>query len=115
LAEDTSNVAEADLVVMNRVICCYPDMPGLVKPAAERARRFLALTFPRDAWWVRLGVKLINGILAISGSGFRTYHHDPQAISAVVREAGLEQVYGAYSGPWEIVLFERQSRSNAVP
>ncbi len=109
LAEDSSGVAEADLVVMNRVICCYPDMPGLVKPAAERARRFLALSFPRDAWWVRFGVKIINGILAISGSSFRTYHHASQAINAVAQEAGLEQVFQAYSGPWQIVLFERRA------
>lgn len=109
LAEDPSGVAEADLVVMNRVICCYPDMPGLVKPAAERARCFLALSFPRDGWWVRFGVKFLNGILAISGSNFRTYHHASQAINAVVQEAGLGQVFQGYSGPWQIVLFERRA------
>jgi magnesium-protoporphyrin O-methyltransferase len=115
LAEDPSDVAEADLVVMNRVVCCYPDMPGLVKPAAERTRRFLALTFPRDAWWVRLGVKLINGILALIGSSFRTYHHDPRAIRAVAVTAGLAPVFETYSGPWQIGLFERAARSSAIP
>src|SRR5438067_12176848 len=43
----------ADLVVMHRVVCCYPNMPGLVGAAADKTRRSLALSFPRDTWWMR--------------------------------------------------------------
>ncbi len=108
IAEDPGQVAEAGVVVMHRVVCCYPDMAGLVRPAAKRARRFLALSFPRTVWWVRLGVKMVNALLALARRDFRTYLHAPQAINATVEEAGLKEVFQAYSGPWQIVLFERQ-------
>src|SRR4029077_1691386 len=32
-----SDVAQADIVVMNRVICCYPDLPRLAGAAADHA------------------------------------------------------------------------------
>lgn len=108
IVEDASTVAEAGVVVMNRVVCCYPDMPGLVKPAAERARRLLALSFPRDTWWMRLGLKMINTLMAMTRSDFRIYLHSPQAIRATIEREGLAQVFQAVSGPWQVVLFERQ-------
>jgi len=107
LAENPDGVPEAAVVVMHRVVCCYPDMPGLVQPAAQRARTFLALTFPRDTWWMRIGIKFINGLLALRRCSFRTYLHSPQAIRAIAEKAGLSLVFQTYSGPWQIALFER--------
>src|SRR6185295_19367198 len=49
-AREAEAVPAADVVIMHRVVCCYPDMPGLVTAAARRARRMLALSFPRSAW-----------------------------------------------------------------
>jgi hypothetical protein len=36
--ETGADVEAADFVVLNRVICCYPDMPRLTAAAAERVR-----------------------------------------------------------------------------
>jgi magnesium-protoporphyrin O-methyltransferase len=45
-------VPAADVVVMNRVVCCYPDPDALVGAAASHARRLLVMTFPVDRWWI---------------------------------------------------------------
>src|SRR5207245_9774924 len=50
-AESGSEIEAADFVVMNRVVCCYPDMPKLAAAAAERAERALVLSFPNNRWW----------------------------------------------------------------
>src|SRR5437899_74654 len=52
-AVDNASASAADIVVLNRVVCCYPDMPALVGPAARLTKRWLVLTFPADRWWVR--------------------------------------------------------------
>src|SRR5438045_3555639 len=54
------DVDPADVVVMNRVICCYPDMPKLAGAAADRARVMLVMSFPNRRWWTRLGLTLAN-------------------------------------------------------
>jgi magnesium-protoporphyrin O-methyltransferase len=44
------SIAPADVVMMHRVICCYPDHASLLRAATEHARRMLALSYPRDSW-----------------------------------------------------------------
>jgi 2-polyprenyl-3-methyl-5-hydroxy-6-metoxy-1,4-benzoquinol methylase len=51
------SIEPADVVALDRVVCCYPDMPALVGSAAARANRLLGLVYPRDAWWVCLGIR----------------------------------------------------------
>jgi len=89
-------------------VCCYPDMPGLVAPAAARARRLLALVFPRDAWWLRLGGGLMNAWLALTRNAFRLFLHRPEAIYGVVGSHGLKPLFETFSGPWQIVIFQRR-------
>ena len=59
-AEAATEVETADFVVLNRVICCYPDMPKLAGAAASHARERLVLSFPKDRWWTRVVVAIAN-------------------------------------------------------
>ncbi len=108
-ARQAGEVAEADVVIMHRVVCCYPNMRGLVNPAAHHARRLLALTFPRDVWWTQLGIRLENLWMALTRSAFRSFLHPPAEIIATVTEVGLLPVFERLSGPWQIVVFRRGS------
>src|SRR5262245_59770371 len=40
------DVDPADVVVLDRVVCCYPDQARLLGRAADRCRRILALSYP---------------------------------------------------------------------
>ena len=97
----------ADVVIMHRVVCCYPDMPTLVGAAARHAERLLALSYPRDAWYMRLSQRVLNGLLWIQRSEFRFYVHDAAAIRAAASAAGLALVRQIDSWPWQVALFER--------
>jgi SAM-dependent methyltransferase len=97
----------ADVVIMHRVVCCYPDMPGLVTAAARHAVRRLVLSFPHGAWYIRLGQRIVNTSLWARRCGFRFYVHAPSAIRAVAAAAGLTLVQDTLSWPWRIALFER--------
>ena len=103
---DVNSIPVADIVIMHRVICCYPDMPGLVSAAARHAHRRLALSYPRDAWHVRLSIEAQALLMRMKGSSFRTYVHSPAATFHVAAEAGLKPAHQVYSGPWQIVVFE---------
>src|SRR5207244_11755531 len=49
-------VEGAAIVIMNRVICCYPDMHRLAGTASEHARELLVMSFPRRTWWTRVAI-----------------------------------------------------------
>jgi len=78
--EDADAIAEHDVVVMHRVVCCYPDADALMDTAARHARRVLVLTYPQQRIWIRGGLRLVNLFLRISGCGFRTYVHPVERI-----------------------------------
>ena len=103
-----ANVPDADIVTLDRVICCYPDMDSLVRNAAAKARRLFGAVYPRDAWWVRLGVRSVNAILRMRRSEFRVYAHSPAAIDAVLRGQGLERVSAQRTLVWDIAVFARR-------
>jgi 2-polyprenyl-3-methyl-5-hydroxy-6-metoxy-1,4-benzoquinol methylase len=106
-AHDSDTIPAADIVIMHRVVCCYPDMPVLVSAAARHARRSLALSFPRDVWFTRLHIEAQAWWLRRKGITFRNYVHQPKAIVQVAADSGLRLVHQYSSGTWQIAVFER--------
>jgi len=106
-ARDAAAVPNSDVVILHRVVCCYPNMTQLVTAAAEHAGRLLALSFPRGAWYMRLGEKGMNFFMRLSGSGYRFYVHPPATILATASAAGMMLVEQKFSWPWQTVIFER--------
>jgi 2-polyprenyl-3-methyl-5-hydroxy-6-metoxy-1,4-benzoquinol methylase len=107
-AEEEAQVEPADVVVMHRVVCCYPDPELLVGAAARHARRLLALSFPRDTWWMRLGLAAANVWFRLRG-GIRTYVHPPAEIVAIAEAAGFSTVLDERSTRiWRVAVFERR-------
>lgn len=78
-----------DVVLMHRVVCCYPDVDALVGGAASRARHRLALTLPQQRPWICWGLRLVNAWLRLSRCGFRTYQHPLDRVVAAAAAHGL--------------------------
>ena len=101
-------IAPADVVTLDRVICCYPDLEALVGRSAERARRLYGLVHPRDSWWTRLGVGLVNAGLRLTRREFRTYVHPVDAVDALARHDGLALRVRKSVGPvWQVAVYAR--------
>jgi Methyltransferase domain len=108
-AREAASVEPADVVVMHKVLCCYPDLEGLLVAGAERARRYLALTYPQDRWFIRLGARTINLAMRALRREFRTYIHPPTRIVELAIDRGLRPVF-RHDGPlWQQVALERSS------
>ena len=101
------SLPDADVVTLDRVICCYPDMPALVGAAARKAGRAFGAVYPPDVLWLRFGVRCINALMRLRRSEFRVFVHSPKAIDAVLREHGLERVTQRRTIAWEVVTYRR--------
>jgi magnesium-protoporphyrin O-methyltransferase len=97
----------ADVVALDRVICCYPDMEQLVALSGEKARRLLGAVYPRATWWMGLARAAINVVSRLQRSGFRFYLHHPAAIDAVLRAQGLERRSLRRTLGWEVAVYGR--------
>ena len=81
----------ADIVTLDRVVCCYPDYAALLRTASASAGRVLALSFPHDRWYVRLVFRFENQLRRLTGDSFRTFVHPPPAMAALLTEAGWQR------------------------
>ena len=107
VVEEPELADPADVVVLHRVVCCYPDMPALVGAAAEKARHALALSFPRDTWWLRLGAKAFNAWRRLRRDEFRFFVHPPAAIVETARQHGLRLTHAHTGRVWQTAALER--------
>lgn len=106
-AQTGGHVEPADFVVLNRVLCCYPDMPLLAGAAAEHALGTLVLSFPNDRWWTRLAFTLANVALRVARRQFRIFLHPPASILATAERHGLRPTYTESGRIWHVVALER--------
>jgi SAM-dependent methyltransferase len=102
-----SSVAPADLVVLDRVICCYPQMEQLVRASLAHARLRYGLVYPRDSWWIRAGFAVLNGIARLVRVRTRAYIHRTAAVEAIIREAGFVPRLSRWSLVWQVAVYER--------
>jgi 2-polyprenyl-3-methyl-5-hydroxy-6-metoxy-1,4-benzoquinol methylase len=100
-------VRPADLVVMERVVCCYPDAEALVGAAAEHARRRLVLSYPRYGLPARLFACVGNLVLRVRGSAFRIYAHAPVTIRSAAASRGMLPAAPEQGIVWRVAAFER--------
>jgi SAM-dependent methyltransferase len=100
-------VGPADLVALDRVICCYADMAALVDRSAALARRRYGLVYPRDTWLGRFGAAFMNAGFRLSRSSFRTYIHRTAEVDAIVASHGLVKRLHRTTLIWQLALYER--------
>lgn len=101
------SVEAADLVALDRVVCCYSDMAALVSLSAERARRRYGVVYPRDAAWIRFGFSVANALARLFRSRTRIYVHRTAAVDGLVRAAGLAPRASRTNIFWQMVVYER--------
>lgn len=101
-------VEAADIVTLDRVVCCYPDMRALVDLSSQRARRFYGLIYPRDNAFMRIGIRIVNFFsFQLWRNPFRVYIHPTQEVDAIARGNDLSLKLHRYSGVWQVFLYER--------
>ena len=110
---DFANAADAveaaDIVIMNRVICCYPDMPKLTGAAAAKAREILVMSFPKERWWMRAVLALGNLALRVARRQFQVFLHSPDKILAVAEQHGLATTLNRSGLIWQVVALRRSA------
>lgn len=95
----------ADIVTLDRVICCYPDMQKLVSLSAARARKLYALVYPRDVWWIKTGLKVVNFFCRSRKNFFQIFAHPTREVEAIANSAGLKPRFYRRTLFWQVVVF----------
>ena len=104
-----STIDLADIVTLDRVVCCYADVESLVTLSASRARRVYGLVLPRDRLLFRVGVRLLGLALRLRRSAYRPYAHPNALVDRLVESTGLSLQAEAFTFFWRVVVYDRDA------
>ncbi len=107
IAVDPEGVEAADIVVLHRVVCCYPDYERLLGAAAQRARHLLVFSYPPRNAVSRLFIAAQNLIFRLLRREFRTFVHPPSAMLGLLGQRGLRHTFAHHALVWQVAGLER--------
>jgi magnesium-protoporphyrin O-methyltransferase len=98
----------ADIVTLDRVICCYPDVQALLELSSAQAKRYYAVVFPRDNWLFKTAMPIFNFLaFKLWGNPFRTFIHSTSKIDSIIRSNGLNLLSHQKVGLWQVFIYRR--------
>ena len=107
IAADPAAVEPVDIVVLHRVVCCYPDYERLLGAAADHARRLLVFSHPPRNLISRSILGVQNLGFRLLRREFRVFAHPPAEMLAVLERHGLRPTFTHRGIPWQVAGLER--------
>jgi magnesium-protoporphyrin O-methyltransferase len=101
------SIEPADLVALDRVVCCYPDMDALVRESVARARLRYGVVYPRDRAWIRAIERVANATSRMFRQRFRIWVHPTARVDGIIRAAGFAPALERRTVFWQVVVYER--------
>jgi hypothetical protein len=102
-----SELSSASIVTLDRVVCCYPACTELLDAAVAHTERSLALSYPREVWYVRAAMALENGQRRLGRNPFRTFVHPRGTIESIITRAGFRLSSRRESWVWSADVYVR--------
>jgi len=103
----------ADVVTLDRVLCCYHDMPAMVDASARLARRLYGVVFPREHLPMRAAFRVINLVQRLRRRPFNVFLHGTVAVDARIRRHGFRKLWQGASPLWQIHLYIKEGALGA--
>lgn len=103
----SSELADADIVTLDRVICCYPDPEKLIRSTAPKAKNLFGVVYPRERMLSRVGLWLGNQWFRMSGREFRTYLFASDRIDQLIKRQGFTCYRWERTFLWHVVVYRR--------
>lgn len=106
---EAPSIDRADLVTLDRVICCYADMEQLVALSTERAGIAYGLVLPRDRLGTRWMATVMNVWHRLRRRAYRIYAHPNARVDAIAAAAGLYPRAERLTWFWRVVVYDRSA------
>jgi magnesium-protoporphyrin O-methyltransferase len=104
------SIPDSDITMLDKVICCYEDLPGLLSASAGKTRSTLALTFPADNFMMRTIFTLQIAAAVVFRAGFRPYWHDWTVIPTILSQHGFQRIESTSRYNWQGAVYKRTDR-----
>ncbi|MCK6566449.1 MAG: methyltransferase domain-containing protein [Anaerolineales bacterium] len=98
---------QADVVTLDRVVCCYPNFRELLKAASSKCRKAIALTYPRETWYVKAIISAMNLFQRLRRDPFRVFVHPVNEMESLLNGEGFQRTSTRRLFVWEMSLYRK--------
>ena len=95
----------ADIVTLDRVVCCYPDYERLMSAAISLSSKWLALLYPKGHWYVKAALAFENLMRRLKRNPFRTFVHSPVALETLLARSGFQLIEQRGTFVWRVQVW----------
>ncbi len=103
----SDQVDSTDIVTLDKVICCYPNMEAIVSHSVKKAKKVYGIVFPRINLPMLIAKPILNLLSWLRGNTCRFYLHSPQKVEALILAEGLERQSCFKTFLWQTIIYER--------
>jgi hypothetical protein len=82
-------------------------MENLVGLSVQRAKKVYGVVYPRDRWFVKLAMRLMNFFLRLQKNPYRAFVHPTQEVNSILERNGFLQHFYAQTFVWQVVVYKR--------
>lgn len=107
IVEISDTVREADITLLDKVVCCYGDLESLIRLSTSKTKNIYALSHPRERLLVKLAYKIQIAFAETFGRTFRTHWHDWIGMKEKIQGLGFQAVYTNKTIFWQVLVFKR--------
>jgi magnesium-protoporphyrin O-methyltransferase len=107
LVTGNGSIPQRDIVILDKVLCCYADPAKLIEISAAKAVELYAVSYPRESWLAAVGFGFVQWMGTLLRWSFHPYYHKPDWLERLIRNQGLTEIGSATTPIWQIKLFRR--------
>ena len=108
--EVNGTVNPADVVILDKVVCCYPEFQVLITTSTNKAKTYYAVSYPRNALIPRISFTCMAWMGQRLNWSFHPYYHNPDAVAAAIMQEGFRVVFAGATILWSVMVFQRVRR-----
>jgi magnesium-protoporphyrin O-methyltransferase len=102
------NLAQADYVTLDKVICCYPDYKSIIEASCRNAKECIILSYPMDGFIASIISWLSDLALRLRSSDFKPYIHPVKEVRTTFKEQGFSLTSNQLFFPWLVEKYTRE-------
>lgn len=104
---NAESIGQADITMLDKVVCCYDDVAELVRLSTENTTDVYALSHPRENLLVESVFKLQIFFAKLFRAKFHPFWHDWSEMHAGIIHSGFQLIYSNSTVIWNVMVYER--------
>jgi len=105
--ELADSLPDADITVLDKVVCCYGDLDRLLEKSLGKTKRIYGIVHPRNNFLVGGMFKLQISILKLFRAKFHPFWHDWELMNQKIAQHGFRLLYQKPTLAWNVAVFQR--------